>query len=340
MSAAAQYAYLHARVSALASGLSQEGDFHTLLEDTLDEPTILARIGLNVAPGITLEQTLFNRLLADVQILVRPTSGGARDLLIHWVRRHELSNLKAMIRGRLIGRTSAEIREELIDLGPFSVLPVAELLQSEDVLEMLRRLETTPYGEVARQARAAFEARNEWLAVDAAIDRHYYAGLSSRARALSASDQQYLRPLLGAILDRINLLWLLRYRFVYQLAPAHTYYLLVPAGGHLTGDPLRALVGMGSMEEVIRALPAPLYSIVEGAVTLTEVEDRMVCELVRRAETVLNRAVFSVARAFAYLVLRTYQLQRIHILLRGKQLRLSKTLITDTVSCPRSVHHV
>ena len=355
MSAAAKYAYLHGRVSVLASRLFPEGTFRALAEDNADNHALLQHMGLerflpdeeggvaeSSAQGPALEQELIHQLLADVKVLVRPTGGAARDLLVHWVRRYELGNLKTIVRGRMLGRTPAWIRDELLDVGPFSTLPVEDLLQSEDAPEMLRRLEQTPYSEIARQARIAFEARNELFTLDAIIDKHYYVGLNARARTLPASDQQYLQSLLGAIVDRVNLLWLLRYRFVYNLAPAHAYYLLVPAGAHLVGDVLRALVQMGSVEEVIRTLPAALLPVVDGVTTVPEVEDRMACEVARRAWAVLNRATFSVARAFAYLVLREYQLRRMHVILRGKQLRLGKELIAETawLGCPRSVGHV
>ncbi len=337
----------------MALRLPQEGAYRNLLEESTDSGAILQRMGLagiNEDEGASsregthhpeaLEQALLNNLLDDVKILVRPIGGVARDLLVHWVRRFELGNLKTIIRGRLLGRSAAWIQNELLDVGPFSVLPVADLLQCEDAPEMLRRLETTPYGDIARQARNDFEARNDLFTLDASMDKQYYAVLNSRVCALPASDQQYLRPLLGAIVDRVNLMWLLRYRFVYNLAPAHTYYLLIPAGGALGGELLRTLVQMGSSDEVIRALPPVLFALIEGAATLPELEDRLACEALRRAEGVLHRAVFSIARAFAYLVLREHQLRQVHTIRRGKQLSLEKALIKDAVNCARTVTHV
>ena len=35
------------------------------------------------------------------------------------------------------------------------------------------------------------------------------------------------------MVDRVNLVWLLRYRFAYNLSPAQAYYLLIPASHRL-----------------------------------------------------------------------------------------------------------
>ncbi|CAK0747689.1 V/A-type H+/Na+-transporting ATPase subunit C [Gammaproteobacteria bacterium] len=346
MSAVSRYAYLHARVSVLTQYLFQEEALQALIEGSSSGDTLLQRIGLanplleevaspssNPFPqggkgyGAILEQRLIDLFLADVETLVRPIGGAARDLLIYWVRRYELGNLKAIIRGKMVGQTQAWIRDELINVSPFATLPVEDLLQTEDATEMLRRLEATPYKDIARQARAIFEERNELFALDAVVDKRYYSGLHQRVRVLPATDQQHLCPLIGILLDRINLIWLLRYRFVYDLAPAHTYYLLIPTGAYLSSNQLLALVQLGTPEEVIRNIPPALAAIVGESTVPTEVEDLLVREIRRRAEIVLKRTTFSVARAFAYLVMREHQLYQIHAVLKGKQLGLGEGLI-------------
>jgi len=337
MSAVSKYAYLHARVSVLTQSLFQERELQPLIEGGSGADSLLQRIGL--APQFSespqkgkgdaalLEQRLTDLFLSDVETLARPISGGARDLLIYWVRRYELGNLKTIIRGRMVGRTPDWIRDKLINVAPFAILPLQALLETEDATEMLRRLEATPYGDIARQARAIFEERHDPFVLDAVVDKHYYTGLIQRTQALSAADQQYLRPLIEILIDRINLVWLLRYRFVYDLAPAHTYYLLVPNGTQLTSGQLLSLVQLGTPEEVIRNLSPTLAEVVGDATTPSEVEDRLVREIDRQAQTVLKRTLFSVARAFAYLMVRERQLHQIHVILRGKQLKLSEGLI-------------
>lgn len=328
MSHAARYAYLHARVSVLANRLLWHGRIDALIDAQAGSELTFQRVGLPRRPleedldRFAIEQSLLDLLLADVAVLARPLTGAAHDLLVYWARRHELGNLKAIIRGRAAGRPPAWIREELLDVGPFATLPVEELLQTEDAAEMLRRLEATPYADLARRARAVFEQRHEVFALDAEVDKRYYAGLLKRVNALPVADQQQLRRLVGAIIDRNNLVWLLRYRFAYGLAPAHTYYLLNTGGAYLGGRQLRELVQYADADEVLRNLPAHLRAALGGAVSTAEVEDAMDREVERVAWTIIRRATFVVARAFAYLVERERQLRQVHVVLRGRQLGL------------------
>jgi len=70
-------------------------------------------------------------------------------------------------------------------------------------------------------------------------------------------------------MDRFNLLWLLRYRFAYNLSAAETYYLLVPTAYQLNRTSLQQLVEFNSLPEVLEHLPESLSNL------LLEVEDTL-----------------------------------------------------------------
>ena len=107
-----------------------------------------------------------------------------------------------------------------------------------------------------------------------------------------------------AFIDQMNLVWLLRYRHVYGMEPAHAYYLLVPAGQHLGSKVLLSLVQLGSVEEVVQQLPAPLGRLMAGVTSVPEVEAVMRRETARVARRVLDYTTFNLARPCAYLLLR------------------------------------
>ncbi|CAK0757541.1 V/A-type H+/Na+-transporting ATPase subunit C [Gammaproteobacteria bacterium] len=346
MTVVSQYAYLHARVSVLTQYLFQEKLLSTLIDGGNGGNILLQHAGVirhsleETFPRMEgkeyaaiLEQHLIGLFLADVKNLVGHLDGVARDLLIYWARRYELANLKMIIRGRIAGQNSAWIHKELIDVGTFATFRVGDLLQTEDVSEMLRRLEATAYKNIARQARTLLAGRNEPFTLDAVIDKHYHAELHQCIRALPIFDQRYLRPLIGILIDRFNLVWLLRYRFSHDLPPAHAYYLLIPGGIHLTSDRLLSLIRLGTFGEVIRQLPTALAAVVGTVATTSEVEDRLTHEIERQAQIVLKRTLFSVARAFAYLLIREYQLYQIHAILKGKALGLDESVIRRAARC-------
>ncbi len=335
MRAISRYAYLNTRVSGMAAQLLSDHGVDDLIgkADGQDD-RVLQAAGLggwapekSTDAGLPLEQQLIASLLADFAILVRALTGAPRRFFIYWACRFELRNLKAIVRGKMAGQPAAEIRRQLVDMGPYGRLPVDELLDTQDVAELLRRLEHTPFSAVAREARRIYEERRELFAMDAAVDRRYYAGLIEQVHSLDRGDRQQLDRLVGDIIDRTNLLWLLRYRFSYRLPPAQTYYLLIPAGDRLQGPLLQQLSRLETIEEVIMRLPQPFAGQLAGVTTAADATLILERNSWRMAETILRSRAFNLARVFAYLVLREKLLRQLRAVVKGRRLSLAPDLI-------------
>jgi V/A-type H+-transporting ATPase subunit C len=342
MGAVARYAYLHSRVSAMSVRLLSADRLRSLVElapgQEGDIFQISALAGLHPEepsePPSSLEQRLITLLMADFVIFVRALSGPAREFLLYWADRFELSNLKAILRGKMTGQSVTAIRDQLVDMGPFARLPVEDLLRADDVAEMLRRLERTPFADIAREARRIYDEHRDLFSLDAAVDRRYFAGLWKRAAKAERGRERPLRSLVGGIIDRFNLVWLLRYRFAYHLSPAEAYYLLIPAGHRLDGRKLLALSQLGSFAEVIERLPPPFAAWLADARTASDVASVLDREGWRQAQAVLRHGMFNLARVFAYLVLRDKDLRQLRAVIKGKRLRMHIALIREAVDLP------
>lgn len=323
------YAYLNARVSILANRLSSEARFTEILQQPLGQ---LGMSGLdegliNAKPvnHQMIEQAWLQNLLDDFKVLVRPLVGKAKALLIHWLRKYEIVNLKTIVRGKMAGDTT--IAERLIELGSIATLSVETLLRTESVNELLRRLDNSPYGNIARQARQIFELNHQLYALDAAIDRHYLVELDQHMRALHKTQQAHLLPLMRIFMDRFNLLWLLRYRFAYHLSPTETYYLLLPTNYQLNPTNLVTLVEINTFQEVIAHLPPKLQELLVGTEHIATIESRINAEIRRVAHYTLRWHSFSLAKVIAYMTLRELEMHRILAILKGKSLGLQPTQI-------------
>lgn len=328
-------AYLDARVSLMAARLLREGDAGRLIDGGEDACRALLRhAGLSqllddIDARRYLERSIIHVLLDEFRILNR-ASGEAGGFLIHWARRFELTNLKALLRSRLthdrVPAQAERARAELIDLGPFATLPLDDLLRSEDASELLRRLASTPYADMARHARGALEKGRRMFELDAALDRRYYQQLALHARPLEKRYGEPFARLVRDLIDSVNLVWLLRYRFAYRLASAEVYYLLVP-GGRLGGGTLKYLSRLATFEEVLAALPMPWHDWLLRARTPHDVS----CELDRRAREGLREVLRSptpaCARAFAYLRLRENDLRAVRSVLKGRAMGLDAATI-------------
>lgn len=334
--------YLNARASLMASRLLSEEEFASLATQPQETcASILERAGLSrltadLESGRYLEQSIIAAQLADVLILMRAV-GAARPFLQYWTMRFEMTNLKAILRGRMSGASAAAIRNELSDMGFLARLPVDELLQTEDIGELLRRLESTPYADIVRFARRAFEARPHLFDLDAALDRRFYHGMVEQANALESRVGTRFRPIIELHIDRVNLMWLLRFRFVYQLPSAQVYYLLVPSRYGLSSGLLKELSTLGKFDDVLAGLPEPYRGWLRGANSATQVAAILDSKYAQTASAVLHSAAPAFARAFAYLVLRDRDLRRVRAVLKGRSLGLDAGVIAEAAGLDASM---
>jgi len=338
MSVLSDYAYLDTRVSILAANLLSESDFENLANQNKGQhKTGNAHVDelLNddsVKPAM-IEQVLFTQLVEEFEVLLHPLSGAARELVLFAFKKYEITNLKTIVRGKMAKLRAEKIAEQLIPLGTFAQLPIEQLLRTEDISECLRYLENTVYARIARQSRQVFEEKNQLYALDAAIDRYYLLGFERRMNEIETAQRQHLLPLISTLMDIINLLWLLRYRFAYHLSPAETYYLLIPTKYHLNRTELQNLVELKTLPAVLAALPNPFQLLLQGLETTFKVECRLDEEIRRVARHTIRWHSFSVAKALAYLLLKELEINRILTIIKGKHLGLKLDNIQIAANC-------
>ncbi len=330
MSSAAKNAYLNTRVAAKATRLIgarnvkqlAQMSLHDLgqqfgLGDLLDEP------GSVRVKSRAVEQGLIQVLLADLAVLVRPMSPEERGLVLAWARKYALFNLKTLLRGKIRQLDPQEIRENLYDLPPQVRLSNEDLFRTESAVELLRCLEDGPLSLLARQAREIYEQRQEAFALEAAIDQRYYTELARRVTRLGdAKADRQMRTLVGSLVDRANILWLLRFRFAYGLPPSEAFYQLVPSPNLMYRQRLLDLVRLEDQAQVIAALPEPLRSLLADADNLMESQRRLGHYCADIARDVLRHGHSGVARAMAYLILREIDLQFTFTLIQSRLLKL------------------
>lgn len=325
--------YLSTRLDILASRLIGLENWQSILQSDLED--LLKRfqcVASSPAEIHSVEKNLIGKALEDFHILFRPFYSVERDLLnfaVHW---YELTNLKTLIRGKFTGKSDTAIEKELIDLEQFAVLPLAKLLEAEDPHEMLRLMENTPYSSIVRQARSIYEEEGQNLfSLDAAIDRHFFTGLMQRIRFLDDFDQFEMQKVFGTIMDRLNLLWLIRYRFSYNLSPAKSFYLLATTGKKLHSENLMQLAKLDSIDEVIEHLPEPLNQLLKQAQNLTEIENLMEHYSIAAALKGLKRSTSQITRVFSYVLIRESEIHLLQAVIKGKSLGFQTELIQKAI---------
>jgi V/A-type H+/Na+-transporting ATPase subunit C len=303
----------------------------TQLGETLDLLPIFEE-SLEVSQKSRLvEQALLSRTMFELSVLLRPLSGRARGLLLFWPRKYELYNLKTLIRGKLNDLGMEEIRDNLHDLPENISLPHESLLQAENVLEMLRRLEQGPYAIIASQARHVYEEKNEGFSLDAAIDRLYYTGMMRHLNMTNSDDKHGAKKLLGVMIDRQNILWLMRYRLVYRFASSEVYYLLIPSGGRIQRTSLMELANLESLPAIIDHLPDPYRYHLTDVANITQVRQRLDFFVAQEMRKLTRHSPDPVVSALAYLIARDIDQMRLYAIIQGKLLQMDPALIEEAV---------
>jgi len=327
-------AYLDTRVSLFAGRLWPDAALETLIgmPDSAVADTLIGRGLPQLAMGYdrtsgeepprSLELRIIAQILDETRVLIRPLSDDAHAFLTYWTARFEVSNVKTLLRSKMTGERPAAILARLIPMGTFGRLDHADLAHAEDVGELLHRLEGGPYADIVRRARRAFERSHDPFSLDAALDHGYYEGLVQRARPLEDALGAPFRSLMANLIDRINLVWLLRYRFNYGLPPAQVYYLLVASHYTLSGTRLRELAALDSPAAVLAALPAAWQPRLSAEADTPAVFAHMEHAAAEQAARVLRARAPGIARAFAYLILRERNLRAVRAVLRGRHLGL------------------
>jgi V/A-type H+-transporting ATPase subunit C len=331
-------AYLKTRVGVFASRLLSPEDIRDLKQMSLSQ--LGGRFGLQAVfeqeidirlKSSLVEQTLLHRLMNELKVLLRPLSGRSRGLILYWPRKYELYNLKTLIQGKWNNLGIQEIRHNLYALPENIQLPHEALLQAENVQEMLRQLERGPYSQIARQARNVYEEQHENFSLGAAIDRLYYTGMLAHANITDSTDKRGLKKAIGSMVDRQNILWLLRYRLIYRFAPSEAYYLLIPYGGQIQRDKLLELANVDGLDTVIDQLPEPFHSVLDNCAHITEARqrlDRWVAEELRKLMLNSRDAVVS---ALCYLIIRDMDIWRLYAIIQGKLLEMEPGLLDEAV---------
>lgn len=332
MSYAADQAYLRTRLAILHGRLRSEVQWRVLIRTPAEE--LLAGFGLHTETGLaqerlldSFEQSLLQLWLDELTVLLRPLRDPQREILLQWARRYELFNLKALIRGKLNGLPITRIRESLFRLPPFLSLDHERLLQTDDVGELLRRLDNTPYRSLAHQARRRFEENQDPFLLDATLDQHVYTLLVRRLRLLEGADFEAMTGLIGRMVDRRNLVWMLRYRYNYAIPPDQAFFLSIDHGFRVSRSHLAKLVEASSIEQFLDGLPESVKGILAGAQGIVLIESRLKSELAEFAERLLRQGSSAIASVFAYLILRFYEISQLFAIVQARVAGLDDRLL-------------
>ncbi len=334
------YAAINARVrvmySYLLSGedlarLSQLPDLAALvgaLRQTAYGPYLEGLRDKDYTPQAIIHQV--KRRLADIyQSVIQVAPPQTRGLLVQLYRYYEVNNLKAILRGIVMGpgRNSDRplwdtVQEVLFPYGPMSVLPAQSMVESGSVGAAVELLRGTPYYDVLSFAMRRYNAEQSLFPLEVALDLDYWRKLWQEARKLLGQDAGPAQRIIGSLLDMNNMMWAIRYRVYQELSEEETINYTLPFGYHVTDEDVRGIAAGADIASIISRLYPGISNVNElldepkrGLPTLELALKR---HLMEECMAAFVGNPFHVGVPLAYLVLADLEVQDLTVLIEAK----------------------
>jgi V/A-type H+-transporting ATPase subunit C len=151
-------------------------------------------------------------------------------VLSELLKLYELDNLKASLRGMLIGESWDRVRHTLFPLGEFANLPCAEMMATGNLVDAIELLQGTVYYDPLSRGLPRYYQEKNLFVLEVVLDLDYWRRLWKSCQKLPRSDWAQVRPLIGTLIDMNNLLWALRYRIYYHLSEEEIINYTLPLG--------------------------------------------------------------------------------------------------------------
>jgi vacuolar-type H+-ATPase subunit C/Vma6 len=327
------------------SNLLDEGELHALGE-TVDLTALIDALKRsNYGPDIEAqrERTLSAgevirilrlRQASEAHSVIQATPGASRRVLVQLFRRHEVNNLKAVLRaiatgGGAKGDGSAweRVRPLLFPLGTQSQIPAEAMLESGAVPAAIELLRGTPYYETLTFALKRYSAEQSLFPLEVALDLDHWRKLWAEAHQLAGQDQAQALRVIGALVDASNLMWAIRYRVYKHLSEEEMINYTLPFGQRVHDEHIRAIAAGADIGSVVERLYrevddlAALLSDPRSGLPRLEIELKRV--LAKRCMAAFVGDPFHVGLPLAFIILHDLEIQDLIVLLEAKSTRVT-----------------
>lgn len=307
-----RYAYANTRIKVRISGLLDEGFFTRAVSvDFAGFIEMLGKTGYAeiFKPGEHIKPEDFENRLRDkdreiIKKIARfYSSRNEKNLILLLDERYKVEELKTALR-----IWKRRIKGEDIEIpGVFSSLSSAETI--DDVVKIL---EGSGYSDAVEKAREDYLKTGSLFPVEVRIDTEYFEKLNKHIEKLSRFDRDIAKKIIGAEIDRENLLWLGRIHLYYQGKVPSDVSGFIPGGSYIPVEELKR-ASLNVSESIQRMKIPQVYRRVIGLVpnNLAEMDrllEAIILQLIKRA---FIEKPFSIGIPIGYIFLKLTETKRI-----------------------------
>lgn len=275
------YGYINARLKGQHSRLLRAGNYEELLNlpdfeafskwlDSSSYSREWQEAQTRYSGLAAAEEALAASFSSATRLMRKISEGRPRQLMEVIIRRWDLENLKAVIRGLHHRWPAEEILRGVLPAGSLTRVQLAELAGQADLRELADTLSTWGLEWALPLSRALpeYQSRPDLADLELTMDRYYYYQSLRELRGLDR-DREVLREILRREIDLLNVRSIKRLREqgpgkeTGEVTEAGRYYL--PGGRLLTLEKYLALLEPRESRKAMRSLRGtPLFHMLEG----------------------------------------------------------------------------
>ncbi|MCJ7445399.1 MAG: V-type ATP synthase subunit C [Methanotrichaceae archaeon] len=249
-------------------------------------------------------------------------------LILEYLRRWDIWNIKTILRGKFYGADETEIAKYLVPAGELNMEYLSELAKKESIQEVISALE----GSDLAPALANYDGKS-LAPIENALDKLYYFRMERAVGGTLSVGGGLLLKYVRKEIDIKNLITLFRMNKA-GVEASIIQENLIP-GGKLYED-LNRLAGQ-PFGEFLRSLEGyPFWSSISDIATpdieaISRVEARLKAYLIRYAWALSNYHPLSILPVLGYMVSKETEVSNIRKIVRGKEAGLPAELIEEQV---------
>lgn len=333
-----KYAYITGRVRAMKTKLipaemyprmqsMEASEIARYLEETQykDEIDTLSK---DYSGTELIEHATFANLAKTYRKLLDVSIDEPQFLILEYLRRWDIWNIKTVLRGKFYGATDAEIMKYLVPAGELDAEFLDGLTKKGTVQEVIAAFEGTDYA----SALAQYDGKNLG-SLENALDKLYYFRMERAVGGTLSVGGGLLLKYVRREIDIRNLITLFRMNKA-GVDAAIIQENLIP-GGKLHEE-LSRMAGQ-PFGEFLRGLEGyPFWSSISDIATadldaISRIEARLRAYLVRYAWALSNYHPLSILPVLGYMVSKDTEVSNIRKIVRGKEAGLPAELIEEQV---------
>ncbi len=332
-----KYAYITGRVRAKKTKLVPHDMYQRMLSMDIAEITRyleetqykdeIDEMAKDYSGADLVEYATFANLAKTYRGLLDVTIDEPKFLVLEYLRRWDVWNIKTILRGKFHGSSDEEIMKYLVPAGELDLEFLEGLAKKDTVEEVIQAFDGTDYYVALTQYDGHMLS-----SVENALDKLYYFRMERAVGGTLSVGGGLLLKYVRKEIDIKNVITLFRMNKAGIDASIIQENLI--DGGKL-GDDLSRMAGQ-SYDEFVRGLEGyPFWSAISDVVTkgdeISRIEARLKAYLVRYAWAISNYHPLSILPVLGYIVSKDTEVSNIRKIVRGKEADLPAELIEEQV---------